>query len=208
MADFNSLKIATFSGVNASPIAPTATSPGNASHLIAKFNALVDSLGGEFSALENQIENKLSQGDVQDLVRINDTRPLQMGIYSQMIDLVVSEDKTVDNELLLNLSLSNSFRVRIDASYFSDAVNLRVSGSSRAGQIFTVVYWLDSLGSGGTLQPSSTDFYGNPPPPPDISIPGEFQAITYLHTGGGMGGGMAFALEIARGPVLTSTGGY
>lgn len=44
MTNFDDLKIQTFSGINDNPIAPTASKAGNGSHLIAKFNDLVDSL--------------------------------------------------------------------------------------------------------------------------------------------------------------------
>lgn len=58
--NFQSSKIATFSGINASPIAPTATSPGNASHLIRKLNDLVDSLESQLGAFDAQIAQDLA----------------------------------------------------------------------------------------------------------------------------------------------------
>lgn len=42
--DFDSLKIQTFTGINDNPVAPTPNKAGNGSHLIARFNELIDTI--------------------------------------------------------------------------------------------------------------------------------------------------------------------
>lgn len=60
-------KIQTFPGINNSPVAPSPTSAGNASHLIAQYNNLVDSLEAYFNSLslpDGQILTQVAQAQV------------------------------------------------------------------------------------------------------------------------------------------------
>lgn len=44
MPDLSNLKIPVFTGINDTPVAPIATKAGNGSHLISKFNSLVETV--------------------------------------------------------------------------------------------------------------------------------------------------------------------
>lgn len=54
--DTNQLKVEIFPNVNDSPRLPTSQRPGNGSHIISKFNNLVDTVINQLESLKSQIE--------------------------------------------------------------------------------------------------------------------------------------------------------
>lgn len=59
--DANQLKIETFPNVNDTPRLPTAQRPGNGSHIISKFNNLVEAVSTELKSLSDSVDNDLSR---------------------------------------------------------------------------------------------------------------------------------------------------
>lgn len=152
------LKINTFSGINASPVPPTPSSPGNASHLISSFNALIDQIIEEMSS-------KLGSDQASSFYQIGDQRALGAGFFSETASLSTLEAS--DGVLLLDISTSNSFRVRIeDFCQLSASIN-----PLRRGQVIDIIF----LFVEGQITLGSA-FVGNAP---DVSLAGDIQIISY-----------------------------
>lgn len=65
MTDLTNLKIQTFSGINDSPIAPTASKAGNGSHLIQQINSLIDALSVTSSNSNWSVVSNINNYNVQ-----------------------------------------------------------------------------------------------------------------------------------------------
>lgn len=57
MADLQSLKVPVFAGINDTPIEPSTAQAGNGSHLVNKFNLLVDNAESEITNLQDYINS-------------------------------------------------------------------------------------------------------------------------------------------------------
>lgn len=59
--DIQYTKIPIFTDINDAPVEPTATVPGNGSHLINQYNYLVDEIEGNLNQLEDKIDTLIQQ---------------------------------------------------------------------------------------------------------------------------------------------------
>lgn len=93
MADYQSRKVLVFSGINDIPIAPSATSGGNISHLYDLYNGLIDFIQADITALENTTVTDYS----------TDISNLQSTIASLQLDVTnLNNNITTNNSTIVS----------------------------------------------------------------------------------------------------------
>ena len=95
--DYQYLKIETFPNINDTPVVPTATKAGNGSHLISKYNELIDEVESNLNDLESNI------GDLGDVPRWNFTRSTYNALPGEKILFFKSFDFPVPTAINLYL---------------------------------------------------------------------------------------------------------
>lgn len=133
-------KIPTFVGINNSPVAPTPTSAGNASHLIAQYNGLIDLLESSFSnffpeaisSLEAGIENLSDQvSDLQSSLENFGTPPVPDFAFQAIQTSDFSAQIDAGQAISLDLSIGQNVAFLVNSDYVTNQnISLAISNPS------------------------------------------------------------------------------
>jgi Repeat of unknown function (DUF5907) len=100
MVDYQSYKIPTFAGINDEPIAPTAQTPGNGSHLIDRYNAALENIQTDVSQHNQNLNSFQTSVDEQGTAIENlQTNVSEHGTAIENLQTNVSEQGTAINNL-------------------------------------------------------------------------------------------------------------
>lgn len=124
--DFSAIKIPTFTGINDTPVKPTASKAGNGSHLIKQFNDLVSELENTLNSLSSTVDDSSQSFSYFSTT----TTQTLTGIGQQL-----SAIRTDLNNLAANNSSSGGGWFYVDSSNQYDPLFVRQQVIARSGRV-------------------------------------------------------------------------
>jgi len=144
--NFDAIKIPTFTGINDSPVEPTATKAGNGSHLIKQYNDLVTAIQAALNQLATnnttwiQVDTNYSASLGEKIIAVSN---------DNSIDIILPTTDRSDNPsiTLLKTSANNSVRILLGSSKFKgETINDEIANISTECEEVTLIYCGANLG--------------------------------------------------------------
>lgn len=114
--DFSHLTIATFNGINDNPVEPTEQKAGNGSHLIAKFNELVEEVVNGLNNSNNQREWTVVHTERGSYTPVSGESVIIAGIGQDMFFIVTLPDSPTPGTNVTVLKTDDSDVVEIQCT--------------------------------------------------------------------------------------------
>lgn len=161
--DFTGFKVPVYSGINDSPVAPTTTKGGNASHLISLYNSFIDNTENELNQIIdalNSIDTNSGSGATQGSSNWIITNNSYTANKGEKVFFAVNQPPFGVSEVSLTLPPRNEIGITVSfaSSNGGFPVRLQSFGSSFNGNYYQGIYLqnhdfkqIDLLYAGGTL---------------------------------------------------------